>query len=166
MNAAINAVLSTFWDERNAREKTVLAIGGGFLALFLAYQLLWAPQAGGRAELQSALPQMHAQLALMTEQANEARALKPAATSVPPTGTTLLDGMKASLVEQGLQGAELTMAGHVFQLRVKSIPFSNCIAWLDQVRRAYKIQVVEAQVTALPHPGDVNFTATLQGIGQ
>jgi general secretion pathway protein M len=160
----MKAVLNAFWDERNRREKTLLAVGGGLLALFLAYQIFWAPAATGREQLQSALPQMQAQLARMTEQANEAHTLKAAAMSVPPTGKTLLDGMKASLAEQGLEGAELTSVGHVLQLQIKNAQFSRCVAWLDQVRREYKIQVVEAQVTALPHPGDVNFTATLQGV--
>jgi general secretion pathway protein M len=160
----MKAFLNAFWDERNAREKTFIMVGGGFLALFLAYQILWAPAAAGRAQLHNAVPQMQAQLALMTEQANEARTLKAAAMSVAPSGHALLDGMKASLTEQGLQGAELTSAGHVLQLQVKNVPFGSCVAWLDQVRREYKVQVVEAQVTALPHPGDVNLSATLQGI--
>jgi len=162
MKAALNA----FWDERSSRERTLLSVGGSVLAVFLAYQILWAPAASGREQLQNALPQMQAQLARMSEQANEARTLKTAALSVPPTGSSLLSGMKASLAEQGLQGAELTSVGHVLQLHVKNVPFSSCVAWLDQVRRTYKVQVLEAQVTALPHPGDVNLSATLQGIDQ
>jgi len=160
----MKAFLNTFWEERSSRERNLLAAGGGFLALFLAYQLLWAPQTNGREQLQNALPQMHAQLALMSEQANEARSLKAAAMSVPPSGQALLGGMKAALADQGLQGAELTSVGHVLHLQVKNVPFSSCVAWFDQIRREYKIQVVEAQVTALPHPGDVNLSATLQGI--
>jgi len=102
----------------------------------------------------------------MTEQANEARALNSAVISVPPTGMILLDGMKTSLAGEGLQGAELTSVGHVLQLQINNAPFSRCVAWLDRVRREYKVQVVEAQVTALPHPGDVNLTATLQAMDQ
>lgn len=160
----MKALLNAFWDERTAREKNLLSVCGGLLAVFFVYQILWAPAATGREQLQNTLPQMQAQLAHMTEQANEARTLEAAAMSVPPTGRALLDGMQAALAEQGLAGAQLTSVGHVLQLQIKNAPFSNCVAWLDQVRREYKIQVVEAQVTVLPHPGDVSLTATLQGI--
>lgn len=157
---------NTLWDERNPREKLLLICGGSLLALFLIYRVLWAPAAAGREQLQSMLPQMQAQLAHMTQQAAEARTLQTGALSATPSGSALLDGLKASLAQQGLQNAQLASVGHVLQLQIKNAPFSNCVAWLDQARREYKVQVVEAHVSALPGPGDVTLTATLQGIGQ
>jgi general secretion pathway protein M len=158
----MNAALQSFWSERNPREQRLLLLAGLFLALVILYQLLWDPAASGRARLHDALPQMQSELANMNAQAERARSLKAAATATP-TGAAWLDGLRSSLAQQGLNGAQLSENGSLLQLHVTGAPFERCVAWLDNARRIYKVQVIDAQVNALPQPGMVSLTATLQG---
>jgi len=156
--------LQALWDQRNSREKILLAVAGALFAVFLLYSILWAPAANGRADLQARLPQLQSQLARMSAEADEARTLKVSSASATPRGQALLDGLQASLAQQGLAGAQLSGNGRLLQLQIKDAPFNLCVSWLDQARRTYKLQVIEAKVTALPRPGEVAMSATLQSI--
>ena len=66
----------SFWGQRTEREKDIITWGGGVLAVVVAWSVLWAPAQEGRAHLRESLPTLQRQLAQMTAQANEARALR------------------------------------------------------------------------------------------
>jgi general secretion pathway protein M len=157
----MKATWDAFWAERTPREKILLAVAGACVLVLLVYQVLWEPAASGRARLQSDLPRMDAQLARMHAQAQQARGYKNA--DAAPPAATGLDALRASLAEQGLSNAQLSGNGSVLQLRVASAPFDRCVAWLDLARRTYKLQVVDAEVNALPQAGMVALNVTLQG---
>jgi len=159
----MKAVLEAFWSERSAREKMLLTLVGACLIVLLVFELLWEPAASSRAALQSALPQMQAQLARMNAQAQQAHGYKngDAAPTTPPS----LDTLRASLAQQGLTNAQLSGNGAMLQLRIANAPFERCVAWLDMIRLTYKLQVVDAEVNALPQAGMVALNVTLQGNG-
>ena len=162
----MNASLSALWDQRNPREKKLLLCAGVILGAALAYQMIWLPAVNGRDELAAELPQMRVQLAQMTQQASQAQAYKTAASTPVPTGQTLLADLNASLIKQGLPGAELTVSGRALRVDIKNARFSRCITWLDQIRRDDKLQVLELQATPLTQPGQVSLSVTLQGVEQ
>ena len=83
---ALSDVWAGFWEPRTAREKMLLTWGGVAIGVVVAYSVLWAPAQQGRAHLRETLPAMQHRLAQMTAQADEARALAPAAQGVAPTG--------------------------------------------------------------------------------
>ncbi|CAG9240282.1 General secretion pathway protein M [Paraburkholderia tropica] len=151
-----------FWDARTAREKTLLTWGGALLALAIGYSVLWAPAADGRAKLRQNLPAMQRQLAQMTAQADEARSLAGAAASVAPGGQALKDALTASLADHGMPGAQVQLIGSSVQVQLKNASFPAWSAWLDDVRKQFKVQVVEAHITALKTDGQVDLTASLQ----
>jgi general secretion pathway protein M len=151
-----------FWEARSAREKTLLTWGGAVLGLAIGYSVLWQPAADGREHLRESLPAMQRQLAQMTAQADEARALTGAAASVAPSGQALRDALTASLSDHGLGGAQVQLIGTTVQVQMKNVSFPAWTAWLDDVRKQFKVQVVEAHVTALKADGQVDLTASLQ----
>ena len=51
MKAELAQSWAGFWDQRTEREKTLLAWGGGVLAVVIAWSVLWAPAQDGRAHL-------------------------------------------------------------------------------------------------------------------
>jgi general secretion pathway protein M len=52
--------------------------------------------------------------------------------------------------------------GNAVQVQMKNAPFPAWVAWLDDARKQFKVQVSEAHVTALKADGQVDLTASLQ----
>ena len=50
-----------FWEARTEREKTLFVWGGAVLGIVIAWTVLWAPAADGRARLHETLPAMQCQ---------------------------------------------------------------------------------------------------------
>ncbi len=159
---ALSGAWAEFWGARNEREKLLLTWGSAVLAVAIGWSVLWAPASDGRAQLRASLPGLQRQLAEMTAQANEARALAGAAASVAPGGQALKDALTASLTEHGLAGGQVQLIGTTVQVQLKNASFPAWTGWLDDVRKQFKVQVVEAHVTALKADGQVDLTASLQ----
>ncbi len=151
-----------FWEARSTREKALLTWGGAVLALAIGWSVLWQPAADGRARLRESLPGMQRGLAQMTAEADEARSLAGAAASVAPGGQALKDALTASLADHALTGAQIQLIGATVQVQMKNASFPAWAAWLDDVRKQFKVQVVEAHITALKADGQVDLTASLQ----
>jgi general secretion pathway protein M len=98
----------------------------------------------------------------MTAQANEARALAGSVQGVAPTGGALKDALTTSLTDHGLNATQVQVIGNAVQIQLKNASFPAWTAWLDDVRRQFKVQVSEAHVTALKEDGQVDLTASLQ----
>ena len=151
-----------FWEPRTAREKLLLTWGAVLLALVVAYSVLWAPAQQGRAHLRQSLPAMQRQIAQMTAQADEARALAPAAQGVVPTGGALRDALSASLTQAGLATTQVRLAGDAVQIDAKNAAFPAWTMWLDGARKQFKVRVVELHATALKEDGQVDLTVSVQ----
>jgi general secretion pathway protein M len=162
MKEEIGRSLSEFWEARTQREKSILMWGGLLLALVIVYLVLWAPAYEGRARLRESLPGMQRQLATMTAQANEARALAGNADSVTPTGGALRDALAKSLGDAGMQPTNVQVIGAAVQFTLKNASFPNWTVWLDDARRQFKVQVNDAHITALKPDGQVDLTASVQ----
>jgi general secretion pathway protein M len=159
---ALSGAWAEFWDARTGREKMLLTWGGAVLAVAIGWSVLWAPAADGRAELHASLPGLQRALAQMTAQANEARALAGAAASVAPGGEALKDALTASLADHGMAAAQVQLIGTTVQVQLKNASFPAWTGWLDDVRKQFKVQVVEAHISALKTDGQVDLTASLQ----
>ncbi|MFC6138143.1 type II secretion system protein M [Paraburkholderia silvatlantica] len=162
MGGAWAEAWTNFWEARTTREKTLLTWGGAALALAIGWSVLWQPAADGRARLRESLPGMQRELAQMTAEADEARSLAGAAASVAPGGQALKEAVTASLADHSLTGAQIQLIGTTVQVQMKNVSFPAWAAWLDDVRKQFKVQVVEAHITALKADGQVDLTASLQ----
>jgi general secretion pathway protein M len=158
--SAVSIALGEFWSAREPREKRLLSIGGVVVGIAIVYTVLIQPAMDGRAELREELPQLRAQLAQMQAEAHEARDLSTSAAGVPPTGDELHQALTDSLAAHGLQNVQVTAIGDSMQIKAKNIAFGDWIGWVDDVRKQNKVQVSEANVTALDKPGQVDVDAT------
>jgi general secretion pathway protein M len=158
---AVGTALSEFWEGREAREKRLLTIGGAIVALVIVYSVGWAPAYEGRQKLRETLPQQRAQLAQMQAEAREAREFSGAAAGAAPSGDELRQAMSDSLTAHGLPNAQVSAIGDSMQVRAKNISFGDWIGWVDDMRKQNKVQVSEANVTALEKDGQVDLDATL-----
>ncbi|MGN6314999.1 type II secretion system protein GspM [Trinickia sp.] len=159
---ALGDVWAGFWEPRTAREKMLLTWGGVAVGVAIAYSVLWAPAQQGRAHLRETLPAMQRQLAQMTAQADEARALAPAAQGAAPTGGALRDALTASLTQAGVATTQVRLTGEAVQIEAKNVSFPAWTMWLDDARKQFKVRVSEVHANALKADGQVDLTATLQ----
>jgi len=151
---------NTLWLARTEQERRFLAIGGGVVLLALLYLLLVDPALEGRAQLRRSLPQLRQQAAELQAMAQEANTLARApATQVTPLTRESID---TSLNGRGLKPQSLSVTGEFIKVQMNNVSFANLAAWLDEQRRANRVLVMDAAVTALPVAGQVDATLTLR----
>ena len=163
---AIKAALTEWFEARAPREKLLIGVGGLLLMLALIYTMLWAPAWDGRARITADLPELETQLADVQLQADEARRLKGAAAIHPPSGLALRDALAASLAQAGISDPQLSVLGKGVQVDAKNAPFSAWMTWLNDVRQADHLRVVNAHAAGDVQPGRATVSATLQPAGQ
>lgn len=151
---------NALWLARTEQERRFLAVGGAVVLLALLYLLLVDPAVEGRAQLNRQLPQLRQQAAELQAMAQEASSLARApSTQVAPLTREAVD---ASLNGRGLKPQSLSMTADYIKLQLNNVPFAGLAAWLDEQRRANRVLVQDAVVTALPVAGQVDANLTLR----
>lgn len=156
----IRSLLSVFWQERNRRERMLLACAGVAIAFGLLYALFLDPALSGRAELRKNLPPLRQQAAQMQALSKEAAALSSA--GAPPAPAATKQSLEEALARKGLKAQSVSLTGGLARLQLSSAPFSSLLEWLDQAQRDAGLTVVEANFVALPERDMVNATLTLR----
>jgi general secretion pathway protein M len=151
---------TALWLARTEQERRFLGIGGAVVLLALLYLILVDPAVEGRAQLSRSLPQLRQQAAELQAMAQEAGKLA----AVPATQVTPLtrETVNTSLSGRGLTPQSLSMTGEYIKLQLNNVSFANLAAWLDEQRRANRVLVQDAVVTALPTAGQVDASMTLR----
>jgi general secretion pathway protein M len=151
---------NALWLARTEQERRFLAIGGAVVLLALLYLLLIDPALEGRAQLRRQLPQLRQQAAELQAMAQEAGNLAraPSTQVAPLTRETV----STSLTGRGLTPQSLSMTGEYIKLQLNNVSFASLVTWLDEQRRANRVLVQDAAVTALPKEGQVDASLTLR----
>jgi general secretion pathway protein M len=151
---------NALWLARTEQERRFLSVGGAVVLLALLYLILVDPAVEGRAQLRRSLPQLRQQAAELQAMAQEAGSLAraPATQATPLTRETV----NTSLSGRGLTPQSLSMTGEYIKLQLSNVSFANLATWLDEQRRANRVLVQDAVVTALPVAGQVDASLTLR----
>jgi len=152
--------LSSFWEQRDQRERLILSVGIAAIVLALLYLLLIEPAISGRERLEKNLPVLRQQAATFQAQAREAATLAGKGTANVPPITR--EGIESSLSRRGLRAQNLSVTPDLIRLQLPSASFSEMISWLNEMQKASRISVVEASVTALDTSDTVSATLTLR----
>ena len=151
---------NALWLARTEQERRFLTVGGAVVLLALLYLILVDPAVEGRAALRRTLPQLRQQAAELQAMAQEAAALAQA----PETHVVPLtrDAVNSSLTGRGLNPQSLSVTGEYIKLQLNNVAYAGLAAWLDEQRRANRVLVQDAVVTALPAAGQVDASLTLR----
>jgi general secretion pathway protein M len=151
---------TAMWLARTEQERRFLGVGGAVVLLALLYLILVDPAVEGRAQLRRTLPQLRQQAAELQAMAQEAGKLAAApSTQVAPLTR---ETVNTSLSGRGLTPQSLSMTGEYIKLQLTNVSFANLATWLDEQRRANRVLVQDAVVTALPVAGQVDASMTLR----
>jgi general secretion pathway protein M len=151
---------TALWLARTEQERRFLAAGGAVVLAALLYLLFVAPALEGRAQLRQKLPQLHQQEAELKAMAAQAATL--AQTTETQVAPLTRDAISSSLSGRGLNPQSLSVEGEYIKLQLNNVAFANLAAWLDEQRRANRVLVQDAAVTALPAAGQVDASLTLR----
>jgi general secretion pathway protein M len=160
-------VIAAWWQQREPRERQVLAIGGGAALLLLVWALVWYPLAQSRRSLEVRVTSQQADLATMRASAAHAAALRGqgARAKVERQGKSLL-----ALADATARGANLGEAlKRVEPVTPKSVrvtfdnaSFDGLADWLDGLSRDYGVQATDLSADRALGVGRVNSRVSLE----
>ena len=152
-----------FWEARNVRERTLLALAALVVAFGLAYSVLVDPALAGRKQLNSDLPVLRQQVAQLRAMAKQASLLSATPAVLPAAMTR--EGIEAALARNSLKAQDVLLNGDFAKIQLSSVSFANMLFWLDDMQKAALLSVTDADIVALPQPDKVNATITLRQAG-
>ena len=158
---------TALWLARTEQERRFLTAGGAVVLAALLYLLFVDPALEGRAQLRRTLPQLHQQEAELKAMAVQAATL--AQTTETQVAPLTREAISSSLSGRGLNPQSLSVEGEYIKVQLNNVAFANLATWLDEQRRANRVLVQDAVVTALPVAGQVDASLTLRqntGSGQ
>lgn len=150
------------WTARAERERQVLAIGAGALALILAYLLVWEP-------LHALHQRRVANLADARTLAIRLQELRAAVQSSATPTPGSLDRSLLSVVDQSGKSSSIGKTPSRIQpegdaaVRVwfEDVPFDGVVRWLSELRSRHGVRVSEAEIERESGSGLVKVRLTL-----
>ncbi|MEB0138343.1 MULTISPECIES: type II secretion system protein GspM [unclassified Undibacterium] len=149
-----------FWQQRNGRERSLLMLAAGVIALALLYLVLLDPALAGRAKLQLQIPQLRQHVAEMS--ALSAQHTKLAAGLSQILDPVSREVLEKSLAARGIQTQNLSVSDDMVRLQITTVEYAQLMAWLVEMQKTAKLTVEEARLNALPESGQVNVNLTLK----
>lgn len=141
--------LISLWQQREPRERRLIALAAGVLAAALVFLLFVEPAVTGIARLERTLPGQRAQVAALDGVLAEARQLKGRATAATAPPGEVRTQLEASLKSAGLAAAKISAGGDGgLQLSFVGVPYSTWAAWLEQAERDTGVRAVAVQAKA------------------
>lgn len=151
---------SAFWQERNPRERNILAAGAAFLVLALVYLLFINPALSGRAQLEKSLPQLRQQAAELQALARQATELNAAGAT--PAAPVTKESIEADLTRRSIKPQSVLVSGDMIKLQLQGVSFAAVTNWLDGMQKTARTSLVEGNFEAQTGIDTVNATLTLR----
>lgn len=160
------SALRTWWQQREARERRVLLVGGLLVVAMLLWALVWKPLGDHRASLADGNQRLAADLALMRASASALQARSNGEDAARArAGRSLLALADAGVREAGLAGSlrriEPAGEGRV-RLHLESVPFDPIADWLQRLAREQGVRVAELSATRTEYVGQVDLQLLIE----
>ena len=158
--------MSAWWENLEPRERWLISVGGGLLALVLLYLYIWEPFASTVTSLRQQVNTNRELIQWMTPVTRKIQQLK--AQGVVPQ--QLSEQSLLVLVNRSLQQKQLNpfvaQIGQTdtnkVEIRFNQVPFDQLINWLDHLWKQSAIKVSDLITTPLKTPGLVRANITLE----
>lgn len=151
--------IAAAWQSRTLRERRVMLVGAGLLAVLLIWWWLIDPALSTRKKMQQQLPELRAQSEQVRALAKKISELPATVSAAQPLSRPELERL---LAEAGLKAQQITVADNTVTLNFSNASFSALIEWLQKVQREQQLFVTEATVTARERLDCVDATLSLQ----
>lgn len=166
--AELRARLRQWWEQRNERERWLIALGGGLLAVVVPYVAFWEPLVERTATLEAEVAEQREDLAWMRRAAREIEAQRgeDEGAGEPITDDrSLLSVVDRSARRSGLEDALSRVQpedGDTVRVWMDDAPFDDLVSWLDALQRTSGVRVDSMSVERTRQDGIVDARLTLE----
>jgi general secretion pathway protein M len=152
-------------DNLSARERNLVYVAGGLLAIALVYLVLVMPfQVSGK-KMAARVQQKSADLAWMQASAPQAMAAAGASQSAGDESLVVLVARTAREAGLGESLRDQSPDGNAgLRLRIEAASFDTLVTWLGSLQQQYGVTIDSATIDAAA-PGLVNATLSLKQAG-
>jgi type II secretory pathway component PulM len=151
------AQATTYWQQRNHREKVFVMAAAGLIFTSLIYNAIWLPMQKSIVSMRAAIPTHARQLEQMKSQARQIPTL--ANSGKLATADEILSIIEKSLdthaLRQHMSKMELDRNNGA-KLALKNVSYSNLLKWVLNLDRQHGIKVKSAKLNATGVPGEIN----------
>jgi general secretion pathway protein M len=162
IQALLNSLRARF-EALNERERRLVLIAAGFLAIALFWLVLVLPLHTMQVKRAARVEKKSADLVWMRQAAPQVAAARASGASGPSNESlvVLIDrtarqaGLGSALRDQSPNGA------HSLRLRLESAPFDSLVAWLALLQQQHGVAIETANVDVGSAPGLVNASVTV-----
>ncbi len=155
---------TSWWRQLAPRERRLIAWGGAVLLAALSYAYLWLPLDTERVKLRAGLPQMRADAALMSTQADEAASLRQnarPALSGPALQAAILQATSEAGVDE--KSVQITLLdGHRANISIQGVAFDSWANLAARLQGEKNIRLESCSIEAMPEAGMVRVQAVME----
>jgi general secretion pathway protein M len=151
---------TSFWQQRNAKERRLLSVATVIVLLALIYWIFINPALSNKAKLEVSIPQLRLQVSEMASLSGQYASISKAmAENVEPVSREILE---ASLMRKGIKTQSLSTSDDIVRLQISSVAYSTIMDWIFDMQKAARLTVEDAKLTALPEKGQVGIVLTMK----
>jgi general secretion pathway protein M len=151
---------SSFWQQRNAKERRLLSVATIVVMFALIYWIFINPAITNKVKLEAEIPSLRQQVSEMAAMSGQYAQIATAMSeNIEPVTREVLE---ASLLRKGIKAQSLTASDDIVRLQVTSVSYSVIMEWILEMQKAARLTVEEAKVTALPEKGQVGVVLTMK----
>lgn len=163
----MKATWQAWWQERQPRERRILAAGAAVCLLMLAWVFVHKPLVDARTALVQGNARLAADLAQMRQIAHLHQGDAPggSSASAPRGGQSLLAVVDGGLRDLGLgpslRRIEPAGEGRV-RVRLEAVPFDPLVTWLETLAAGPGIDLAEIAASRTEYAGQVDVQMLIQ----
>lgn len=151
---------TSFWQQRNAKERRLLSMATVIVLIALIYWIFINPALTNKAKLETSIPQLRLQVSEMAAMSAQYAQIATAMTeNIEPVSREVLE---ASLLRKGIKAQSLTASDDIVRLQISSVAYSVIMEWMLEMQKAARLTVEEVKLTALPEKGQVGVVLTMK----
>ena len=158
--------MKEWWDSLQARERMIVTVLGGVVALAVIYFVLLKPLGDARTKLRADTKSQQATLAWMRQAGQEVQQLRQQSSAGGSNANrSLLSIVDSSAKKSGLRKPISRMepdGDKAVKLWVDDAEFDALVRWLGDLQRTFAVQVGRASFSRTDSPGIVNSRLTLE----
>ena len=148
------------WQKRELRDRRMWIAVAAFVVVSLIYLIGIDPAISQMKNLETYLPKLKQQVALMENMTGQYAVISKAMSDVTPPLTK--ETLEASLTRRSIATQSLSVSGDVVRLQMNTVGYANLMEWILEMQKAARLTVDEAKVTMLGEPGQVSAVLVLR----
>ena len=153
------------WQQLAPRERVLVGIAGGVVALTLAYLLVWQPLFGSTARLREEVAGQRELLQWLHAIQPEVQQLRGSRSTRPAQGGSLMGLVDQTSTASGLKSFVTRIepqGDKEVRVWLEQAPYDEVMRWLITLELDAGVRIVEFNVTRGPAPGLVGARINLQ----